>query len=238
MWFGGEEEGLVGSQYYAEHLTPAQASKIMVMIDTDMISSPNFARFVYDGNGSDPGNPAGPPGSGEVERVFTDFWESQGLSSEQIPFDGRSDYVGFTDLGIPAGGIFSGAEVPKTEAQVALYGGAADEQFDPCYHDFCDRLGTILGSPPPEVLADPLAAAAMEGGGERSMRQFLPAMVFTLSGISPRRRTRCRPRDERRARRGEARGSSTRVTSWRDRADLRPRIFSERGGGRRPPLVW
>ena len=180
MWFGGEEEGLVGSQYYAEHLTPAQASKIMVMIDTDMISSPNFARFVYDGDGSDPGNPAGPPGSGEVERVFADFWESQGLSSETIPFDGRSDYVGFTNLGIPAGGIFSGAEVPKTEAQVAIYGGAADEQYDPCYHDFCDRLGSILGSPPPEVLADPLAAAAMEGGGERSMRQFLPAMVHAI----------------------------------------------------------
>lgn len=46
----------------------------MVMIDTDMISSPNFARLVYDGNGSEPGNPAGPPGSGEVERVFVDFW--------------------------------------------------------------------------------------------------------------------------------------------------------------------
>ena len=140
MWFGGEEEGLVGSQYYAEHLTPAEASKIMVMIDIDMISSPNFARFVYDGDGSEPGNPAGPPGSGEVERVFADFWESQGLSSEKIPFDGRSDYVGFTNLGIPAGGIFAGAEVPKTEAQVAIYGGAADEQYDPCYHDFCDRL--------------------------------------------------------------------------------------------------
>jgi Zn-dependent M28 family amino/carboxypeptidase len=180
MWFGGEEEGLVGSIYYAEHLTASQASKIMVMIDTDMISSPNFARFVYDGNGSEPGNPAGPPGSGEVERVFTDFWESQGFSSETIPFDGRSDYVGFTDLGIPAGGIFSGAEQPKTAAQVAIYGGAADEQYDPCYHDFCDQLSSILGAPPPEVLADPLAAAAMQGGGERSMRQFLPAVTHTI----------------------------------------------------------
>jgi hypothetical protein len=180
MWFGGEEEGLVGSNYYAEHLTPSEASKVMVMIDTDMISSPNFARFIYDGDGSDPGNPAGPPGSGEVERVFADFWDSQGFSSETIPFDGRSDYVGFTDLGIPAGGIFAGAEQPKSFEQVAIYGGAANEQFDPCYHDFCDRLSSILGAPPPEVLADPLAAAAMEGGGERSMRQFLPAMTHAI----------------------------------------------------------
>jgi Zn-dependent M28 family amino/carboxypeptidase len=109
-WFGGEEEGLIGSTYYAEHLSQGEADKIMTMIDTDMISSPNFARLVYDGDGSEPGNPAGPPGSGEVERVFVDFWKSQGLSSEPIPFDGRSDYVGFTDRGIPAGGIFAGAE--------------------------------------------------------------------------------------------------------------------------------
>jgi hypothetical protein len=112
--------------------------------------------------------------------VFADFWQSQGLSSETIPFDGRSDCVGFTDLGIPAGGIFSGAEEPKTAAQVAIYGGAAGEQYDPCYHDFCDRLSSILGSPPPEVLADPLAAAAMEGGGARAMPQFLPAMTHTI----------------------------------------------------------
>jgi hypothetical protein len=180
MWFGGEEDGLVGSLDYAEHLDRREVAKIMVMIDTDMISSPNFARFVYDGDGSEPDNPAGPPGSGEVERVFTDFWDSRGLSSEPIPFDGRSDYVGFTDLGIPAGGIFAGAEVPKTPEQEAIYGGAAGEQFDPCYHDYCDRLATILGTPPADVLMDPLAAAKMQGGGARSMRQFLPAMVHAI----------------------------------------------------------
>ena len=77
-WWGGEEEGLIGSTYYAEHLPPSEVAKIMVMLDFDMISSPNFARLVYDGDGSEEGNPAGPPGSGEVERVFTDFWELTG----------------------------------------------------------------------------------------------------------------------------------------------------------------
>jgi Zn-dependent M28 family amino/carboxypeptidase len=180
MWFGGEEEGLIGSNYYAEHLSQTEADKIMVMLDTDMISSPNFARLVYDGNGSEPGNPTGPPGSGEVERVFTDFWASQGFASEQIPFDGRSDYVGFTDRGIPAGGIFAGAEAPKTKAQVRLYGGVAGEQLDPCYHLFCDTLSTILGAPPAEVLASPANAKKLQGGGRRSMEQFLPALTHTL----------------------------------------------------------
>ena len=73
--------------------------------------------------------------------MFVDFWRSQGFVSEPIPFDGRSDYVGFTNLGIPAGGIFAGAEAPKTAAQEARYGGAAGEQLDPCYHAFCDTLG-------------------------------------------------------------------------------------------------
>ena len=180
MWFGGEEDGLIGSNYYAEHLSQSEVDKIMVMLDTDMISSPNFARLVYDGDGSVSGNPAGPPGSGEVERVFTDFWASQGFASEQIPFDGRSDYVGFTDRGIPAGGIFAGAEEPKTKQQVRLYGGVAGEQLDPCYHLSCDRLSTILGSPPVSVLQNPASARKLEGGGRRSMEEFLPALTHTL----------------------------------------------------------
>ena len=180
MWFGGEEEGLIGSNYYAEHLSQTEVNKIMVMLDTDMISSPNFARLVYDGNGSVSGNPAGPPGSGEVERVFTDFWSSQGFASEQIPFDGRSDYVGFTDRGIPAGGIFAGAEAIKTKQQVRLYGGVAGEQLDPCYHAFCDRLSSILDAPPAEVLSNGANAKKLQGNGRRSMEQFLPALTHTL----------------------------------------------------------
>ena len=179
-WWGGEEEGLIGSLYYSEHLPASEVDKIMVMLDFDMISSPNFARLVYDGNGSEPGNPAGPAGSGEVERVFVDFWQSQGFVSEPIPFDGRSDYVGFTNLGIPAGGIFAGAEAPKTAKQEALYGGAAGEQLDPCYHAFCDRLASILGAPPAEALNDPANAMKMQGGGRRSMEQFLPAMTHAV----------------------------------------------------------
>lgn len=179
-WWGGEEEGLIGSLYYSEHLPASEVDKIMVMLDFDMISSPNFARLVYDGNGSETGNPAGPAGSGEVERVFVDFWRSQGFVSEPIPFDGRSDYVGFTNLGIPAGGIFAGAEAPKTAAQEALYGGAAGEQLDPCYHAFCDRLASILGAPPAEALNDPANAAKMQGGGRRSMEQFLPAVTHAI----------------------------------------------------------
>jgi hypothetical protein len=105
----------------------------MTMIDTDMISSPNFARLVYDGDGSEPGNPAGPPGSGEVERVFVDFWKSQGLSSEPIPFDGRSDTSASPTEASRPGGSSPAPKGSKTLEQEGIYGGAAGEQLDPCY---------------------------------------------------------------------------------------------------------
>ena len=65
MWFGGEEDGLVGSQYYAEHLPQDEVDKIDVMIDTDMIASPNYARLVYDGDHDETeAGSAGPPAPG------------------------------------------------------------------------------------------------------------------------------------------------------------------------------
>jgi hypothetical protein len=65
-----------------------------------------------------------------------------------------------------------------------MYGGVADEQLDPCYHAFCDRLSSILAAPPADVLLDQENAeenaAKLEGGGERAMRQFLPNMTHTI----------------------------------------------------------
>jgi Zn-dependent M28 family amino/carboxypeptidase len=142
IFFSGEEQGLLGSDYYVSQLTKKQIQDISVMLDFDMLASPNYARFIYDGNGDEHGF-AGPNGSGTIEQVFKDFWKSQGLAYETIPFDGRSDYDAFTTAGIPAGGIFAGAEVVKTPAQVALYGGTAGVAFDKCYHQLCDDLTNI-----------------------------------------------------------------------------------------------
>ena len=142
IFFSGEEQGLLGSEHYVSQLTGKQLSSISVMLDYDMLASPNYARFIYDGDGSDFGF-AGPNGSGQVEQVFKSFWDSQKLAYETIPFDGRSDYDAFIDNGIPAGGIFAGAEVEKTPAQVLLYGGTAGDAFDTCYHQLCDNLTNI-----------------------------------------------------------------------------------------------
>ena len=143
LFFGAEEEGLLGSAHYVASLDQAARDDIMAMVDLDMMASPNYARFVYDGDGSDfPGN-EGPTGSDVIEALFRNYWAGRGLVSETIPFDGRSDYVAFTDVGIPAGGIFAGAEVEKTAAQAAKYGGEAGVAFDKCYHQACDNLANL-----------------------------------------------------------------------------------------------
>jgi Zn-dependent M28 family amino/carboxypeptidase len=189
LWFGGEEDGLVGSQYYAAHLSDAEVARTDMMLDTDMIASPNFARLVYDGDGSTFGSEnSGPPGSGLIEQVLTDYWADRGLVSEPIPFDGRSDYVGFINRGIPAGGVFAGAEAPKTAAQVAKYGGVQGEQLDPCYHEACDTYATVTGQPPASTMntfpTDPVLAQqqadSLNGNALRSLEQFKNTLVHAV----------------------------------------------------------
>ena len=108
-----------------------------------MLGSPNYVRFVYDGDGSD-SEPAGPPGSAQIEAIFTDYFASQGLASEPTAFDGRSDYGPFIAVGIPAGGLFSGAEGDKDRrsrqpSTVARPG----QPYDPCYHQACDNINNL-----------------------------------------------------------------------------------------------
>ena len=143
LFFGAEENGLLGSAHYVSTLSQDERDDIMAMLDFDMMASPNFARFVYDGDGSDFPDASGPTGSDIIEGLFTGYWADRGLVSETTPFDGRSDYVAFTDVGIPAGGIFAGAEGIKTEEQEARYGGTAGEPFDVCYHQACDTLSNL-----------------------------------------------------------------------------------------------
>jgi Zn-dependent M28 family amino/carboxypeptidase len=146
-WWGAEEAGLVGSQYYVDSLSKRQLKNIELYLNFDMIGSPNYARFIYDGSG-DAFGIKGPTGSGNIESVFEDFFTSEGLASEPTAFDGRSDYDAFISAGIPAGGLFTGAEDAKTEAQVELYGGLATfdgeaVSYDPCYHQPCDSMDPI-----------------------------------------------------------------------------------------------
>jgi Zn-dependent M28 family amino/carboxypeptidase len=93
-----------------------------------------------DGDASAGQNDPGPPGSAAIEAQFEGFYADRGLAFEPTPFDGRSDYGPFIDVGIPAGGLFTGAEGIKTAAQRDIYGGIIGQQYDPCHHAACDTF--------------------------------------------------------------------------------------------------
>lgn len=143
-FWGAEESGLIGSQFYVDSLSKRDLKNIAVNLNFDMVGSPNFVRFVYDGDGSAFG--VGDTGSGVVEGVFNDYFASQGLLTEPTEFDGRSDYDAFQAAGIPAGGLFTGAEGIKTPEEVAVYGGTAGTAYDPCYHLACDTIANLSGT--------------------------------------------------------------------------------------------
>jgi len=164
IWFSGEEQGLFGSTFNADGLTKAERGNVIAMLDFDMLASPNYALLIYDGDGSEfPA--AGPKGSGVIEKVFQDFFDARGLYTERIPFDGRSDYDEYTAVGIPAGGIFTGAEVHKTPAQQTEWGGVVSDslagQFDPCYHLACDRFPDNINDEVLAITSDAVADAVL-----------------------------------------------------------------------------
>lgn len=183
-FWGAEENGLVGSSYYAANLSQAEVDRIDVNLNYDMLASPNYVRFIYDGDGNAvPDNPVGPEGSGKVEQVHDDWFRAQGLESERIPFDGRSDYVGFTLRGIPAGGVFAGAEGVKTAEQAAEYGGAEGSWYDPCYHQFCDNLITVFTGVPP-LDAEGLAPEGDEAAKRAAQREMAGGALRGLDEMS------------------------------------------------------
>lgn len=137
-WWSAEEEGLVGSLYYANNLEEKEADAIRLFLDFDMMASPNFVYSVYDSD-----NDKNPTGSGELRDLFIDYYTERGLNYTLEPFDGRSDYVGFLHRGIPSGGVNTGAEKVKTPEQQKLFGGQAGVAYDPCYHSLCDDLGNL-----------------------------------------------------------------------------------------------
>ncbi len=143
-FWAAEEIGLLGSDQYVASLSQAQRDRIRLYLNFDMVASPNYAYKLYDGDNSDNvGAPAGPPGSAEIEKQFEAFFGSRNLSTVGTDFDGRSDYGPFIAVGIPAGGVFTGAEGIKTAEEAALFGGTAGQAYDPCYHQACDTIANV-----------------------------------------------------------------------------------------------
>ncbi|MET0763660.1 MAG: M20/M25/M40 family metallo-hydrolase [Blastococcus sp.] len=143
-FWAGEELGLLGSTAYVEGLSEAERDRIALYLNYDMIGSPNYIQMVYDADQSTFEAPVEvPEGSIAIEDLYESYYTSIGEPYDDSAFDGRSDYQAFIDAGIPSGGLFTGAEVLKTEEQAEIWGGIAGEQFDPCYHEACDDIDNV-----------------------------------------------------------------------------------------------
>ncbi|MGK5499967.1 M28 family metallopeptidase [Streptomyces sp. URMC 125] len=143
LW-SAEELGLQGAEHYVAGLSAAERDRIALYLNFDMIASPNYGLFVYDGDDSDGvGAGPGPQGSAQLEHAINTFLRAQGHEPRGTDFTGRSDYGPFIEVGIPAGGTFTGAEGVKTEEEAALWGGEAGVAYDACYHQACDDLRNV-----------------------------------------------------------------------------------------------
>ncbi|KAF3911921.1 hypothetical protein ABW20_dc0101299 [Dactylellina cionopaga] len=139
-FWSGEELGLLGSENYMKNLPDAEAAKIVMNLDFDMLASPNYIYGLYSGGeGTKVEIPSAGDGTGLITQAFKDFFKENGNTpSVPIEFDNRSDYAAFLSRGIPVGGLAMGAEVIKTVEETKLFGGKAGEPYDACYHRACD----------------------------------------------------------------------------------------------------
>jgi Zn-dependent M28 family amino/carboxypeptidase len=142
-FWAAEEEGLVGSTKYIQTLDVEALKNIALYLNFDMLASPNPGYFTYDGDQSAPPSdsvPRVPEGSAGIERLLAGYLNGMGKQPRDTDFDGRSDYDAFTQAGIPAGGLFAGAEEKKSDDETKIWGGAANEPFDPNYHKSSDTF--------------------------------------------------------------------------------------------------
>lgn len=156
-WWGAEEQGLLGSRAhlieddaFTDAIVPIHAA-----LNFDMVASGNGARFVYDGDNSEISDGGGSPGSGAIEAIFGEWFAAQGLQTLPDSMFAASDSLWFVYAGIPTGGLFSGAGGLKSEADAAIFGGQAGQDWDPCYHRGCDRIDGL-----DPILLEQLARAA------------------------------------------------------------------------------
>ncbi len=130
IWFGGEELGLLGSDYYVHNLTTEQLSHIAYDLDADVTATPNYLIGVLD--------PAGPD---LFTRTVSETFPANVYEPSKIARDFGVDYLDsidrnhlflspvgtdafwFNKVGVPASGVLTGQDCCKPQSDVDLFGG-------------------------------------------------------------------------------------------------------------------
>ena len=152
-FWAGEEYGLYGSRAYVAGLAPEELSALAGYLNLDMLGSLNAVPFVYDDSQA-------ASGSEQITDFLAAALEAAGTGAERMDLGGSSDHFPFEQAGVPTGGIFSGANELKTDAEASEFGGQADQPKDACYHLACDTPENVNGEQVASF-ADAAAAAAI-----------------------------------------------------------------------------
>ncbi len=164
------------------------AIDVAMYLNFDMIASPNPVYFVYDGDLSDTmdddanaydGTFLPPHGTADIEATFNFFFNENNLKIAPSALSKRSDYAGFADKGIAFGGLFTGAEVAKSEEEATIWGGTAGEAYDKCYHKVCDDIVNIES----ETLTYNAKALAYVGTTYAMRSQLFPESAVEASSF-------------------------------------------------------
>jgi hypothetical protein len=131
IWFGGEELGLLGSQYYVNSLSADELAKIKFDLDADVTATPNYVAGVLDPKDGvnlfsrDPGTPMSPSiwAPSAIGRDYgIDYLGAIGKNHLLFSADGTDAFM-FQLAGIPASGVLTGQDCCKLASDVALFGG-------------------------------------------------------------------------------------------------------------------
>jgi Zn-dependent M28 family amino/carboxypeptidase len=138
VWWAGEELGLLGSRNYVRRLSQRARRDHALYLNLDMVGSPNYVLLVYDGDSSSRAS-----GSATIERVLSRYLTTRRIPFAESALGARSDHAPFVTAGIPVGGLFTGADGQKSQAEATKFGGRAGAPYDPCYHRACDTLANV-----------------------------------------------------------------------------------------------
>ena len=129
IWFGGEELGLFGSQFYVNNLSSTEASHIGYDLDADVTATPNYTLGILDPAAKDLFSSATtantfPNRVYKASLVGRDagiaYLNSRDENHELFSPEG-TDAFEFNLIGIPASGVLTGQDCCKTQDEVDLF---------------------------------------------------------------------------------------------------------------------
>jgi carboxypeptidase Q len=142
-FWSGEEQGLLGSTYYVENLSPAEKNRIVAYLNFDMIGSPHPTYGIMSGTEVSHDGLVPPQGSSGLTGLWTSYFTDEKIPFEMYAFEGHTDHTAFRDAGIPIGAMNTGGMGKKTEEDVKKYGGKVGDQMDTFYHTGNDTLENV-----------------------------------------------------------------------------------------------